>query len=247
MGNHIYGLLLPKLLPLPQQPLPSSAAIFITTPATPAPLQQQVSMRDAALPTGTTTSTEAENTTGGNMSKDTTNRDPTMTGNHIIVITPQNVENTTPDLSEAANTADTAATQSHGEVGGTNAAVPVTNSEKEPQPSPNLEPNTLLAVGSVNEPAQQPPDDTSHDSSVVNLDKTTANVVTKFSRILTKECRVVLKTLDISAIGKIAPGTLQIKNEKEDTSSTDSGKDTLSDPSSTDSDKTPLSQLFNQD
>ena len=245
MGNHIYGLLLPKPLPLPQQPLPPSAAVSITTLATLAPLQQQVSIRDAALPTGTTT--EAESTTSGNMSEDTTNRDLSITGNNIIVITPQNMENTTPNMSVVSNTADTAATSSHGEVGGTDAAVPVTNSDKEPPPSPNIELITSLAVGSVNEPASQPPDDTSNDSSVVNLDKTTANVITKFSGILTKECRVVLKTLDLSTIGKITPGTLQTQTEKEDTCTTDSGKDTLSDPSSTDSDETPLSQLFNQD
>ena len=245
MGNHVYGLLLPKPLPPPQAPLPSSAAISITTPATPAPLQQQVTVRDAALPTGTMTSTEAENTTGGNTSEDTTNYDPNMTGNNILIITPQNMENTAPDMLEVPSTADTAATQSDGEVVGTNIAAPVTGSEIEP--SPNLELNTLLAVGSVDEPTPQPPDDTSNDSSVVNLDKTTANVVTQFSGILTKECRVVLKTLDISAIATAIPSTSKIKNTKEDTSSTDSGKDTLSDPSSTDSDETPLSQLFNQD
>ena len=85
----------------------------------------------------------------------------------------------------------------------------------------------------------------------MNLDKTdvdktdAADVVTKVSGIIMKECRVVLKSLDISAIGKITPGILQIKNAKEDTSSTDSGAD--SNPSSSDSDETSLSQLFNQD
>ena len=81
----------------------------------------------------------------------------------------------------------------------------------------------------------------------MNLDKTTANVVTQFSSILTKECRVVLKTLDASAIAKAIPSTSKIKNAKEDTSNMDSAKDTLSHPSSTDSDESPLSQLFNRD
>ena len=91
------------------------------------------------------------------------------------------------------------------------------------------------------------PDDTSNDSSVVNLDKTTTNVVTQFSGILTKECRVVLKLLDPSAFAGFNPNPMKTKSATEDTSSTNSGKDTLSDQTSTDSDEIPISQLFNQD
>ena len=245
MGNHVYGLLLPKPLPLAQAPLPSSSAVSITTPTSPAPIQQQVSMMDAALPTGTTTSTEAENTTGGNMSEDTTNRDPNMTGKNDLITTLQNTENTAPEMSEAPSIVHISAKHPDDDIVGTNIAAAVTGSEIEP--SPNLEPNVSLVVSSVDEPTPQTPDDTSNDRSVVNLDKTTANVVTQFSGILTKECRVVLISLDASAIAKAIPSTSKIKNVTEDTSNTDSGKDTLSDQSSTGSDETSLSQLFNWD
>ena len=154
MGNHVYGLLLPKPLPPPQAPLPSSSAISITTPATPAPVQEQVSILDAALPTGTTTSTEAENTTVGNTSEDTTNRDPNMTGNNDLITTPQNAENTAPDMSEVPIIVNTSATHPDDDVVGTNIVAPVTGSEIEP--SPNLEPNALLVVGLVDEPTPQP-------------------------------------------------------------------------------------------
>ena len=196
------------------------------------------------MPRGTAITTDAENTTGGNKSEDATIRAPIMTGNNIIDITSQNVENSTPVSSDRSNTADIVATQSSGV---TDVIELVNNSQNESQVSADVGSNKTLSVASVNEPAILQPDDTSNDSSIVNLDRTTVDVITKVSGIITKECSVVLKYLDISATGKIAPGTLQITNAKEDTSSMDSGKDTLSNPSSSDSEDIPLSQIFNQD
>ena len=107
--------------------------------------------------------------------------------------------------------------------------------------------DTPIGVNSVDNSKPENHDDTSNDSSVVNLDKTTANVVTQFSGILTKECRVVLKPLDPSASAGFNPNRMKAKSVTEDTSSTDSGKDTLSDQTSSDSDEIHISQLFNQD
>ena len=85
----------------------------------------------------------------------------------------------------------------------------------------------------------------------MNLDKTTANVITKFSDIFTKDCRVVLKALDPPEIARDHPHEKEINNSAEDIHSaettTDSGKDTMSGISSTHSDENPLSQLFNKD
>ena len=102
--------------------------------------------------------------------------------------------------------------------------------------------NDAVNVGTV--------DETSNDSSVLNLDRTKADVKTKFSDILTKDCQVVLLLLKPADLGK-SHNAVNVTVEKEDTSDmavlTDSGKETMSSSSFSDSDDIPLSQFCNKD
>ena len=115
----------------------------------------------------------------------------------------------------------------------------------------NSIPSNTHAVESKNNISIENTDETSSDSSVVNLDKTTVNVRTKFSDMLTNDCCVVIKALNTSELAKGHSGEKEIKKSMDDIPTTgnltDSGKDTMSSSSSTDSEEVPQFQLFNKD
>ena len=168
------------------------------------------------------------NTTGDNQIMVTSNS-PVTTGNVVTTELELPDNKSTPNMFPNNQTADSSIAVS--------AAIPETKMA--------LNSDTPIGVHNVDNSLPQNHD--SNDSSVVNLDKTTANVVTQFSGILTKECRVVLKPLDPTTAAELNLHSTKIKSATEDTSSTDSGKDMLSDQTTSDSDEIPISQLFNQD
>ena len=175
--------------------------------------------------------TNLESNTTGDTQIMVTSNSPVTTGNVVTMELELPDNKSTPDMFPNNQTADSSISVS--------AAIPETKMA--------LNSDTPIGVHNVDNSLPQNRDNTSNDSSVVNLDKTTANVVTQFSGILTKECRVVLKPLDPTTAAELNLHSMKIKSATEDTSSIDSGKDTLSDQTTSDSDEIPIYQLFNQD